>query len=164
MKALMDEFEATKSEEERLKTDKDNCERKYKRAGSLIEKLASENINWQSSLVVNKANRENLTGDILISSGIIAYLGVFVQSYRQDCIKNWIDMIRSFNIKSNTDVNLQAILGNQVKIREWTIQKLPQDSFSIDNAIILENSERWPLMIDPQMQANIWIKQMELQH
>ena len=78
MKALMDEFEATKSEEERLRTDKDNCERKYKRAGSLIEKLASENINWQSSLVVNKANRENLTGDILISSGIIAYLGVFV--------------------------------------------------------------------------------------
>jgi dynein heavy chain len=78
MKALMDEFEATKAEEERLKTNKDDCERKYKRAGSLIEKLASENINWQSSLVVNKANKENLVGDILISSGIIAYLGVFI--------------------------------------------------------------------------------------
>lgn len=74
----MDEFEATKAEEERLKTNKDDCERKYKRAGSLIEKLASENTNWQSSLVVNKANKENLVGDILISSGIIAYLGVFI--------------------------------------------------------------------------------------
>jgi len=97
----------------------------------------------------------------LISSGIIAYLGVFIQSYRQDCIKNWIDMIKMFNIKSNPDVSLNSILGNQVKIREWLIQRLPQDKFSIDNAIILENSERWPLMIDPQMQANIWIKKME---
>jgi dynein heavy chain len=32
---------------------------------------------------------------------------------------------------------------------------------SIDNAIILENSDRWPLMIDPQLQANGWIRKME---
>ena len=164
MKALMDEFEATKAEEEKLKSQKDDCERKYKRAGSLIEKLAGENVNWKSSLEVNKANRENLVGDILISSGIIAYLGVFVQSYRNDCVKNWIDMMKQFNIKSNNDISLNAILGNQVKIRQWLIDKLPQDQFSIDNAIILENSERWPLMIDPQMQANIWIKKMEEKH
>ena len=46
MKKLMDEFEATKSEEDRLKSQKDDCERKFKRAGSLIEKLAGENVNW----------------------------------------------------------------------------------------------------------------------
>lgn len=34
------------------------------------------------------------------------------------------------------------------------------DSFSTDNAIILENSERWSLMIDPQMQANMWLRKM----
>ncbi|MBN8283211.1 MAG: hypothetical protein J0L98_08525 [Zoogloea sp.] len=28
----------------------------------------------------------------------------------------------------------------------------------MDNAIILNNSKRWPLMIDPQIQANNWIK------
>jgi dynein heavy chain len=72
-----------------------------------------------------------------------------VQSYRTDCIKNWIEMMKSFHIKSNDDISLNAILGNQVKIRQWLIEKLPQDQFSIDNAIILENSERWPLMIDP---------------
>lgn len=84
-----------------------------------------------------------------------------MQAYRQDCIKNWISMIRTFNIKSNDEISLNAILGNQVKIRQWLIEKLPQDQFSIDNAIILENSDRWPLMIDPQLQANIWIKKME---
>lgn len=59
-----------------------------------------------------KISRENLVGDILVSSGIIAYLGVFVQSYRQDAIKNWIEMIKQFGIKSNSDVSLNSILGN----------------------------------------------------
>lgn len=69
--------------------------------------------------------RENLVGDIIVSSGIIAYLGVFTQSYRQDCIKNWISMIRTFNIKSNDDISLNAILGNPVRVRQWHIDKLP---------------------------------------
>merc|ERR1719453_1832054 len=34
----------------------------------------------------------------------------------------------------------------------------PNDQLSIDNGIILDNSRRWPLMIDPQMQANKWVR------
>lgn len=45
-----------------------------------------------------------------------------------------------------------------MKIRDWQLNELPTDDFSTENAIILENSKRWPLMIDPQMQANIWIR------
>ena len=33
--------------------------------------------------------------------------------------------------------------------------------FSEENALIVANSHRWPLMIDPQGQANKWIKNME---
>ena len=46
MKKLMDEYEATKAEEERLKAQKDDCEKKFKRAGSLIEKLKGEKESW----------------------------------------------------------------------------------------------------------------------
>ena len=40
---------------------------------------------------------------------------------------------------------------------------LPQFSFSysVHNAIISSCANRWPLMIDPQGQANKWIKNME---
>ncbi len=51
MKKLMDEFDATKAEEDRLKNQKDDCERKAKRASDLIAKLANEKGNWQESLV-----------------------------------------------------------------------------------------------------------------
>ena len=31
---------------------------------------------------------------------------------------------------------------------------------SIDNGILSTKTQRWPLMIDPQTQANNWIKKM----
>jgi hypothetical protein len=36
-------------------------------------------------------------------------------------------MIRQFSIKSNDEISLNAILGNQIKIKQWLIEKLPQD-------------------------------------
>jgi dynein heavy chain len=37
-----------------------------------------------------------------------------------------------------------------ITIGRWVNNdKLPNDNFSIDNSIILKNSRRWPLMIDP---------------
>ena len=38
------------------------------------------------------------------------------------------------------------------------------DTFSVENAIIVNTSRRWPLMIDPQGQANKWIKKLENEH
>ena len=46
-------------------------------------------------------------------------------------------------------------------IRSWQLAGLPVDGFSIDNGIIISKARRWPLMIDPQGQANKWIKNME---
>lgn len=53
-------------------------------------------------------------------------------------------------------------MSDPLEIGAWTnTYKLPNDDFSIDNAIILKNATRWPLMIDPQIQANNWIQKME---
>ena len=57
--------------------------------------------------------------------------------------------------------SLVRTLGNPVKIRQWQVDGLPTDSMSVDNGIILFASRRWPLMIDPQGQANKWIKNFE---
>ena len=46
---------------------------------------------------------------------------------------------------------LVTVLGDPVKIRDWTIDGLPNDSFSIDNGIMMSKARRWPLLIDPQV-------------
>ena len=52
-------------------------------------------------------------------------------------------------------------MGDQVKIRQWNIQGLPKDSFSAENGTMVDYGRRWPLFIDPQGQANKWIRSME---
>ena len=49
--------------------------------------------------------------------------------------------------------SLAGVLGDPIKIRAWNIDGLPTDAFSIDNGVIVANSRRWPLMIDPQGEA-----------
>lgn len=41
---------------------------------------------------------------------------------------------------------------------KYIFQGLPTDTMSSENATILMNSSRWPLMIDPQLQGLKWIK------
>eukprot|EP00112_Aurelia_sp_Birch-Aquarium-sp1_P020988 Seg5537.1 transcript_id=Seg5537.1/GoldUCD/mRNA.D3Y31 product="Dynein heavy chain 3 axonemal" protein_id=Seg5537.1/GoldUCD/D3Y31 len=64
-------------------------------------------------------------------------------------------------IPCSESFSLNSTLGEPVKIREWQIAGLPVDSFSVDNGIIVGNTRRWPLMIDPQGQANKWVKNLE---
>lgn len=161
MKKLIEEFDAAKAKEVELTTTYETSEKKLNRAKALIEKLGDEEENWKKALERNRADKMNLVGDIIVSSGVIAYLGVFSSEYRASAVENWVSLMKSFEIQSSEKFSLQYVLGNDVKIQKWLIQELPQEDLSIDNAIIMDNSDRWPLMIDPQMQGNNWIKAME---
>ncbi|CAL1529525.1 unnamed protein product, partial [Lymnaea stagnalis] len=103
-------------------------------------------------------------GDVLVSSGIVAYLGAFTSAFRLEESMSWLKEVRRMNISCAEDFSLTNTLGDPVKIRSWNIAGLPTDSFSVENGIIISNSNRWPLMIDPQGQANKWIKNMEKQN
>lgn len=98
----------------------------------------------------------------MLCSGIIAYMGAFPITYRDDTLSEWKELLKTLDIKSSGRFSLQSVLSDPLIIGVWTNQQqLPNDDFSIDNAIILKNSTRWPLMIDPQVQANNWVKIME---
>lgn len=61
----------------------DLCSKKLERAEQLIGGLGGEKTRW-SEMAFNLGELyNNLTGDILISAGIVAYLGAFTSSYRQ---------------------------------------------------------------------------------
>lgn len=149
MKNLIDEFDAAKATATKLQDEYDDAERKFNRANDLILKLKDEEASWAIQLKQKQADKLNLVGDIIISSGVIAYLGVFSLDYREEAISKWLEIMRSFNIKSTEKFSLQTVLGDQVKIIQWGIDLLPKEDFAIDNAIIMDNSARWPLMIDP---------------
>jgi len=55
---------------------------------------------------------------------------------------------------------MRSFLGEPVKIQAWNIAELPKDDTSTENGIIIDKTRRWPLMIDPQTQANKFIKNL----
>ena len=73
----------------------------------------------------------------------------------QECTTQWHKLCQEKEIPCSKSFSLNATLGDAVKIRAWQIAGLPVDSFSIDNGIIVSNSRRWPLMIDPQGNASL---------
>ncbi|XP_021171969.2 dynein heavy chain 12, axonemal [Fundulus heteroclitus] len=153
--------EEKREEKAQLEFQADLCARKLKRAEQLIGGLGGEKTRWSKAADDLQNTYDNLTGDVLISAGVIAYLGAFTSGFRQNCTKLWTSLCQSKKIPSSDDFSLSKTLGDPIKIRAWNIAGLPSDSFSIDNGVIVSNSRRWPLMIDPQGQANRWVKNSE---
>lgn len=144
-----------------LKNQVEDCEAKLRRADALIKGLGGEKARWTEMSKTLAETYNNVTGDIVLSAGVIAYLGAFITSYREDAIKQWSHLLTEKKIPCSEGFRLKDTLGNQVTIRSWVINRLPNDAFSVENAIMLFRSNRWPLMIDPQGQANKWVKKME---
>lgn len=44
-----------------------------------------------------------------------------------------------------------SLLTDDTQIAAWNNEGLPNDRMSSENATILTNSIRWPLMVDPQV-------------
>ncbi|XP_029639148.1 dynein heavy chain 3, axonemal-like isoform X2 [Octopus sinensis] len=161
LQALNDKFEAMTQKKKELEDNIDICSKKLDRAEQLIGGLGGEKDRWTKAAKGLGELYDCITGDVLLASGVVAYLGAFTVDFRQTIIKEWVELCQEKNIPCSPDFSFNTCLGDQVKIREWQIAGLPADNFSIDNAIITSKSRRWPLMIDPQGQANKWIKNME---
>jgi dynein heavy chain len=54
-----------------------------------------------------------------------------------------------------------ALLTSDAEIARWNNEGLPTDAVSVQNATIVTNCARWPLLIDPQLQGLKWIRNRE---
>ncbi|KAG7264995.1 hypothetical protein CRUP_017155 [Coryphaenoides rupestris] len=161
LQSLNDDLAAMNAKKQDLQDNIQLCSDKLVRAEKLIGGLGGEKDRWTEAARLLGIRYTNLTGDVLLSSGVVAYLGAFTVDYRTECQQKWHALCQEKKIPCSEDFTLTSTLGNQVSIRAWQIAGLPVDSFSTDNGIIVSNSRRWPLMVDPQGQANKWIKNME---
>ncbi|RUS78759.1 hypothetical protein EGW08_013475 [Elysia chlorotica] len=137
------------------------CEARLIRADKLIGGLADEKDRWKISVDSLDEIIANITGDVLLSSGYIAYLGPFTGEYRLNMANEWIEKLDVNKVPRTGDPSLVGTMSDPVKIRSWQICGLPKDNLSVENGVIVQFSSRWSLFIDPQGQANKWIKNME---
>ncbi|KAJ9576326.1 hypothetical protein L9F63_006826, partial [Diploptera punctata] len=154
-------YDASLAEKMELEVIMDVTANRLIRAGRLTSALGNEQVRWEQSIKDLSANLITVIGDVLVAAGCVAYLGPFTNTYRDELMEIWIDDCRKLGIPSSESFSLIGILADQYEIRQWNACGLPRDQVSTENAILVTQAGRWPLMIDPQEQANRWIRQME---
>ena len=161
IKEMEKKYAESVAKKEELGRKVEECNVKLSRASKLIVGLANERQRW--AITVEKLDKQLgcLVGDVAVASGIIAYLGPFTSEYRVQLVNEWVQGLDKFKLPHSDPISLMEVLGNSLKLRQWEIFGLPKDTLSRDNAVIVEHSRRWPLFIDPQGQANKWIRNME---
>lgn len=73
----------------------------------------------------------------------------------------WYGDLQSRAIPLSAPFRLESLLTSEVQVSQWASEGLPGDELSIQNGILTTRASRFPLCIDPQMQALAWIKKKE---
>ncbi|XP_021206053.2 dynein axonemal heavy chain 6 isoform X1 [Bombyx mori] len=158
---MMDELKTVEDERLKLQADVDLAAARLSRAGKLTQALADEKTRWEESVKAATQQLHCTTGDIIVASGCIAYFGAFPSHYRRELELKWIAECSELEIPSSNTFDLILVMADSYTVRTWNSQGLPRDAISTENGILVTRAGRWPLTIDPQEQANRWIKNME---
>uniref|UniRef100_A0A8C3CZ11 Dynein axonemal heavy chain 1 n=1 Tax=Cairina moschata TaxID=8855 RepID=A0A8C3CZ11_CAIMO len=151
---LQAKYKSCIAKKEELEMKCEQCQQRLDRADTLINNLADEKVRWQDTVENLDYKINNIAGDVLVAAGFVAYLGPFTVSVQgtqtgQLASETLDDLCHISNIPSK-----QTSLPKQ-------IAGLPNDTLSVENGVITQFSQRWTHYIDPQGQANKWIKNLE---
>eukprot|EP00854_Cymbomonas_tetramitiformis_P002484 gene2484-3228_t len=124
LKALLDKL-AGMEEELRLSSEKKNklsdevdlCTVKLERAEKLINGLGGERSRWTEVAGQLGELFTNLTGDILVASGVISYVGAFTAPYRDELVDCWVDLCAKANIPRSQvfSLNTKQVLAEKTE-------------------------------------------------
>ena len=161
LKVLQADLATKKAKKAELENEVETCSRKLERAEQLIGGLGGERDKW-ATIVGNLGTRFiKLTGDVLLSSALVAYLGAFSSEEREKTVGGWMEKCREYNVPFSEDFSLYNVLGDAITTQAWQLCGLPTDQFSTDNGIITNTSRRWVCFVDPQEIGKKWIQSIE---
>ena len=161
---LTAQFEKATAEKLKCQQEAESTALTISLANRLVNGLASENVRWAESVQGFKEAEKTLPGDVLLITAFVSYVGCFGKRYRLELMdEKWQTYLKGLAdpIPITEGLDPLSLLTDDATIAGWQNEGLPSDRMSTENATILRNCERWPLMIDPQLQGIKWIKNRE---
>ncbi|OAE34257.1 hypothetical protein AXG93_4605s1210 [Marchantia polymorpha subsp. ruderalis] len=139
----------------------EDSELKLRRARRLIGRLDGECQRWRARVDDLKTKRKNVVGDAILAAGLVAYLGSFPASFRSRFISEWQTRMQNIGLAYSSDFSLVTFYSSPQDIKAWAAAGLPTDDHSLENGIIVCNTSRPMLILDPQKQVSRWICSIE---
>jgi dynein heavy chain len=155
-------FDAQMGEKRRIEEGAMALQRKMTMASQLINGLAGERVRWTEDSNNFSDLKRRLVGDCAAACAFVCYCGPFNQEFRKYLIEDkCISDCQRRNVPITVGIDIISFMVDIGIIGDWNMQGLPADPLSIQNGILVTKSSRFPLMIDPQGQANKWIRNTE---
>lgn len=131
-------------------------------ANRLVGGLADENKRWTENVATFKHERVTMIGNALISAAFVSYIGPFSYVFRARLWKDtWLVDIADKKIPFTDGVDPLKVLATDADQAVWKTEGLPADRVSLENAAVVVSCKRYPLLIDPQLQGQKWIRGKE---
>ena len=150
---LRKDFSSRCKEAERLKDRLEKAEKDLSAAKELLDKLSGEKTRWADECTQIKERIKVMPRKALIAAGFITYLSRETEDVRLKAVKQWADKL-SFQ----TPPNVAAFLRSESELLQYKTEGLPADGLSQENAVVILDSLRTPLIVDPANQAMQWLK------
>ena len=92
LKELQQQYTDSVNQREGLKERQELTKLRLQRASVLIGALSDEKVRWAEGVDDLDFKLRGLVGDVLVSAGVVAYLGAFTTKYRLELIQLWAKM------------------------------------------------------------------------
>ena len=157
---LQQQYQDSVDQREDLKRRKERTKMRLQMASLLIQALSGEKVRWAEGVASLDFKLKGIVGDVLVSSGVVAYLGAFTMKYRRELMREWVQLCLDNDIPMSQQYDFVRSLVNPEAVLKWHTEGLPQDNHSVENALVVKVGRKWPLFIDPQGQGSRWIQTM----
>ncbi|NXG18699.1 DYH17 protein, partial [Grallaria varia] len=161
LETLTAQFEKATAEKIKCQQEADETNKVITLANRLVGGLASENVRWAESVKLLREQEKLLCGDVLLVTAFVSYVGYFTKKYRAELMEqHWIPFLNGLTVPIPITPGLDplSLLTDPADVAAWNNQGLPSDRTSTENAAILFSTQRWPLLVDAQLQGSKWIK------
>ena len=152
VKSMRDRFEVLTTEAAKLKIDVEKEAEIISAAENLVGKLEGEHKRWSSQVGELTKELERLPSKAILAAGFIVYLSQAPEDVRRKMLKDWMTKIEV------NDFNLRKFLSSESEQLVWKSEGLPSDDLSMENAMVILQSEQCPFLVDPSQRATEWLK------
>jgi dynein heavy chain 2 len=151
VEALRKDFAKRCKEAERLKEALEKATKQLETAEKLLNGLAGERLRWGEQSAAIEAVVRTIPRKAVVAAGFMTYLGAESEDSRASFVKKWCSRLKIDTLA------VGPFLRSESQLLKLKSEGLPGDNLSMENAVVMLDANRTPLVIDPATQAMDWL-------
>ncbi|KNC47878.1 cytoplasmic dynein 2 heavy chain 1 [Thecamonas trahens ATCC 50062] len=150
---LKKEFKKRTRDAEKLQNSLEGVQVKKASADKLLSQLGGERERWERQLGEYTEAEAAMPREAVLAAGFLVYLGGQAEGERARVLQTWSELARL-----PRGWRVESFLASEAELLRWKAAGLPSDSLSVENAVVILESEAPRVVIDPGGAAVAWLK------